>query len=506
MNREGKMSEERNKSKEPMTLVRPVGAMRRLVSLVDRGSVDDYLYPAKNKDTVLQPTYTNYHNFSTEILESNFVGHAAWGQRISFEVPSTAHADLLQWCSLVIKPGSWIPQSFHPNLTADDAQCYQPLDVSGSWTWTGSLGAFAIEKAELEVGGIVIDTIDGDWSFVSSVASLNTEQGDAWADSVTGRTVGAYSDTPYKRQFLVRPTEDGNIYCYLPFWFARRRNTAFPICSLQDNPLRIHITLRPFQDLVRRWSIPRNRCDETPADEINEFRDFTYSWPVFGQWKNLPASPQLLGASMLFGVVYLDNPLRQAYIERPHEILIEKVTTMRFTEPLKYTISISSADKILIGLPLTDLNGPLRRLFFFIRRKAVYRFNEWSNFGTYMQDEIDPLWNPQKPLLRHATLRVGTVKLVDQPEKWWRYSGAIGLPGSAGLYNRYIYTLALDGDGNTFGPNGGTLNSSRTDMRLDLEIQPPASLLEKEWEVVVFGVTYNWLRFQNGIANLLFAD
>jgi hypothetical protein len=210
---------------------------------------------------------------------------------------------------------------------------------------------------------------------------------------------------------------------------------------------------------------------------------------------------------MMFGVSYLDDTLRSAY-HAPHEVLIEQVTTMNFAEPLKYAISVPSTSSILVGLPLVALNNPLRRLFFFLRRKAVFRYNEWTNFGSRLEDEVDPIYSPQKPMLKNAKLLVGTVVLADQPERWWRYTGSIELPGAENLFSAYIYSISFDGDADSFSPQGGTLNASRTDIRLDLEVDPPKSAagITTEWEVCVFGVGYNWLRFQNGIANLMFTD
>ena len=490
-----------------MPTQKPVGAMKKLVSIVDRGPADDYLYPADSKETVLQPSYQQYHNFSSEVLESNYTGNAAWGQRITFTVPISAHADLLQWCALVIKPGSWIPAQNIPDLLRDDGHAIIPTDINGSWVWASNLGQSSIALAELEVGGVVIDQIDGDWISVAGLSYLNAERRSAWIDSVVGPSVGAQTSVPYSRQLLVSPSEDGNIYCYLPFWFARRKNTGFPMCSLQDNPIRIHITLRPYEDVVRKWRLPRLSETETPAGQQVSYRDASYTWDVRGSWNNLIGTPTFLDARMLFGVTYLDETLRPAYLV-PHEVLIEQVATMHYNEPLKYTITIPSADSILVGLPLTGLNGPIRRLFFFLRRKGTYRFNEWGNYGSRLEDEIEATFTPQKPLLRRAKLLVGTVVLADQPEGWWRYTANKDLPGGSRLYDNYVYSIAFDGDRDTFGPHGGTLNTSRVDLRLDLEVEPPKSAagINTEWEVVVFGLGYNWLRFQNGIANVLYAD
>jgi Major capsid protein N-terminus len=483
---------------------KPVGEMKRLVSLVDRGPIDDYLYPRDSKESVIQPTYQQYHNFSSEVLETNYTGNATWGSRISFTVPVSEHADMLQWCALVIKPGTWLPAHIADGLRKDDKHCFLPIDISGSWIYTDQIGAVIIEKAELEVGGITVDTVSGDWATVVSAAALTSEKLLAWKDSIIG---SAASTEPFRREMFLSPTEDGYIYCWLPFWFARRKNTAFPLVSMRDQPVRIHVTLRPFLDCVRMWDTPRANPESTPLAQSYQFRDYTFNFPQIETYVNAIAAPTFLDAKMMFGVSYLDDTIRKAYLG-PHEVLIEQVTTMNFDEPLKYAMSVPTGNGILVGLPLSALNNPLRRIFFFLRRKAIFRYNEWTNFGSRLEDEVDPVFSPQKPMLRRAKLLVGTVFLADQPERWWRYTGSTELPGAANLYSQYIYSIAFDGDNDVFRPQGGTVNASRVDIRLDLEVEPPSSApgISTEWEVVVFGVGYNWMRFQNGIANLMYTD
>ena len=494
----------RNFSFNANPIQKPVGGIKKLVSIVERGGLDDFLYPANSKQTLVQPVYQQYHQFASEVLETNYTGDAQWGSRITFTVPVTEYADLLQWCCLVIKPGSWIPTSVLPGLLRDDAHAFVPQSPGSNWTWIDQLGQHAIALAELEVDGIVIDSVDGDWASVASRAFLTSQQRSGWIDSVVG---GSLTGT-VKRQQLISPTEDGNVYLWLPFWFSRRKNTGFPLASLQNKDIRIHITLRKFVDVVRMVSTPRPDCDSSPLGSIVSYTNNSLAYSNTSTWTNSLVIPRLAGAQMIFGITYLAEDLRAAYKFMPHEVMIEQVITMKFAEPLKYSVGFSATNSILLALPLTSFNNPVRRIFFFIRRKAVFRYNEWGNYGSRLLDEIDATWSPQKPMLQRAKLLVGTVFLIDQPETWWRSSASKDLPGGVQLFDNYIYSTSFDGDRDTFAPQGGTLNSSRVDLRLDLEVEPPTSSngASVEWEVVVFGLTYNWLRFQNGIGNLMFTD
>jgi hypothetical protein len=69
----------------------------------------------------------------------------------------------------------------------------------------------------------------------------------------------------------------------------------------------------------------------------------------------------------------------------------------------------------------------------------------------------------------------------------------------------YVYAYSFAQDPTKFGPTG-SMNASRAEMRLDLTIIPPTDVDNTEWEVQVFIVGHNWMRFQNGLAERLFTD
>jgi hypothetical protein len=39
-----------------------------------------------------------------------------------------------------------------------------------------------------------------------------------------------------------------------------------------------------------------------------------------------------------------------------------------------------------------------------------------------------------------------------------------------------------------------------------LDVKPPGGVLDGNWEVKVFCIGLNWLRFENGMANPIFED
>jgi hypothetical protein len=144
-------------------------------------------------------------------------------------------------------------------------------------------------------------------------------------------------------------------------------------------------------------------------------------------------------------------------------------------------------------------------MFWFLRRKAAELRADWTNYSATLEGEADPTWNPVRPLLRRAQLMIGTAVWADQDEAWWRSQGALPLAGGIRVYGNYVYAYNFTEQPNLFDP-AGSVNASRADIRLNLEIQQPVSAVNNEWEVVVFLVGVNWMRFENGLANQLFSD
>jgi hypothetical protein len=201
-----------------------------------------------------------------------------------------------------------------------------------------------------------------------------------------------------------------------------------------------------------------------------------------------------------------DGEFRSAYIDRAHELLLEPVVETQFNEPLKYVVSTGVSDTIKIALPLTIANGPIKQIMFFIRRKAaIDGFNDWTNYSAVLPNEVDPVWNPSRPMLVRAQLMIGTAVWADGDEAWWGSQFALPNPGGIRASGNYIYGYNFTDRPYTFHPSG-SVNASRVDMRLNLTVAPPGGAADGEWTVSVFVIGQNWMRFQNGLANMMFMD
>jgi hypothetical protein len=302
------------------------------------------------------------------------------------------------------------------------------------------------------------------------------------------------------------PSEYGYIYCPLPFWFTKHVNAAFPLVSCSGpNTVRFHITLRPFASIVRKVGNAVG-CDDTPCGTSFQVRSFVSNTYAITRTVFVESSiPTFEAADILCTISHIDGPARKSYIEDVQELLMEPVLESRYAEPLRYLMVTKQEDTIKIGLPIVG-NGPIRQMFFFLRRNAsVDLFRDYTNYSGLLENEADPIWNPVKPLLLRAQLLVGTAVWADEDETWWRASSGIQLPGGIRAYGNYIYGYNFAEKPTSFSPSG-SLNMSRVDVRLNLTVESISTAYNKEWSVSVFLVGTNWIRFQNGLANLIFMD
>jgi hypothetical protein len=192
-------------------------------------------------------------------------------------------------------------------------------------------------------------------------------------------------------------------------------------------------------------------------------------------------------------------------LRSPFEILHRAVQTFTFDEPLKYQTNKSINDTIQVQLPL-EANGPMEEIVWFIRRKATHNTNEWTNYSAVTSLEYDPIYRPFTPLLKSAIVQLNGVELVNQEEQWFRQHIASVHKGGAAAYESFLYGYSFSRRPGEHQPSG-TANASRLQtIRLTLDVTPPSGPYETSWEVKVFVIGLQWLRFQDGIANRMFTD
>ncbi len=510
-----------------MDYFRPRGDITTVLDLTDRDAQDNYFFPLNTENSWFKRgtntadgglDHPTVYPSVLSVQEFVHTGPANWGQFFTFNIGALPAGDLLQAVILQIRLGHWYNTKVQQSLSTAEYTADLSNNADKYWTYANSLGNAIIEYAEFVVGDQTIEKISGEFikTFTSLYATINENFGASY-DGL-GSTAFPLLQTQTVLNTPLNPNrpfvpENGVYFCILPFFFLRTKlKEAFPLLSCNEGNVRVNIKLRPFSDSVRKYIGFRNSCDETPLGLQVPFQ--TPNGIV--QTLNSQTTPIFQDFRVLTFASLINGTVREAYLHKPFEQMIRLSQTFTFDEPLKYIVSKPNAnsDTIEIQLPL-ELNHPVQELVWVFRRKAVQINNEWVNFTPaisyqYNNERVFPPW------LDSATIRINGSEVISADGNWFREHIANKHHGGFTAYSSYIYGYSFAEYPDEHQPSGAA-NMSRTNsitinMKINTPIKPiipgggwDATTLSG-WEVFVFAIHYNWLRFENGICNKMFSD
>jgi len=504
---------------------RPRGDITTVLDLTDRDAQDNTYFPINSEESWFHRG-DNKKAYPTSVSVQEFTqrGPADWGQKLSFEIGSLPAGDLLQAIILQFKLGSWykgdIIQKLQNGEITTNTSAY-PLEY---WTYINNLGISIIDYAEFIVNDQTIERLSGDFIrvFFNTFRDVN---------DIIGISADAFGTTPFpylntsnvnetqlnpKRPY---PTEDGTYFCILPFFFLRTQLAeVFPLLSCNEGTVRVDIKLRPFNQVVRRYVGYRHNCDATPIKQTVNF--VTYPGGVSTPTDTLDCAPQFRDFRIITCCALTTGSIREKLLHQPFEQMVKLVQTFSFEEPLKYLVSKPNpnSDYVEIQLPL-ELNHPVTELLWVFRRKAVLINNEWSNFTPAISYQTNPT-KVYPEWLDSATIRLNGSELISASGNWFREHISSLHKGGIVSYNSYVYGYSFAKYPDEHQPSGTGNMSKTTSVTLNLRVNTPIPvnvsgitppfdfdpITVGGWEVFVFAIHYNWLRFENGICNRLFTD
>jgi hypothetical protein len=470
---------------------RPLGDTTTLIDLADRDEMDNQLFPLDAEKSWFSRTASRRVLPFTPILQEFITkGTLDFGGKFVFEVDSKA-CDLLFSVGLQIKLGHWLPSDILVRLQSGT---FSYNDPSLAWFYANSLGSVLIQRADLIVEEQIVETVDGDFSNIFSKVYEDSNTNFGLANDAYG-SVGIVDLKGWnpKRVF---PTNNGYITCILPFSFQRvRLKNGFPLLSCKGK-VRIEVTLRPFSECVRIANGVRVGCNETPLGK---------KFNISGQSVFASAvEPAFLDARLVTYGVLTDGKLREALIKAPYERLFREIQKFSFSEPKRYLVN-AGGGIVRLQLPL-EVNGPLEEIIWVIRRKAVALNNEWTNYSNTLESEYDVVNRPFKSMLKYGALQVNGIPLIEADGDYFRRNIAKNHKSGIVAYNSFIYGYTFALEPGSHNPSGWINTSRTTDVRLRLDIVPPNGSEDLEFEVLVYCICMNWLRFENGLVNKLFSS
>ena len=496
-----------------------MSSMKRLVDLVDRGVLDDQFSPVATDSTIFQRTWPHYHNTVSETTELTYQGNAAWGQRITVLLNRfNVQADFLQWICVRFKPLTWLPGDVYGKLFSGTWNYYNPAQA---WMWASSLGSIAIQQVEFQIGDTTIETIPGEYLDIWSRQWMDGGRAGIWDLDIYGQLgINQIRNTANQPWTTLQPTEDGYVYCWLPLAFMKRPTTPFPVIACGSLEIRVNITFRPFTEVIRMRATPRSSPTDSPLGKMIAFADLTGPVPIPHDIKIQDAAPAFEDATVFAGVAHIEDPLRARYVHDPFEMIYEPVKYTTFDVP----DSVASAGApFVMQLRCTEFAGPIREICWVLRRKYVWDYNEWTNYGGLLEDDLahskisagSSTVVYQTPMMTRAVVMVDNAIWADETEEQFRVDYGLGHRGGARVANGMVYGYTFGaGDPEKLQP-AGTVNASKATIRLDLTIQPPKAVTfasgscmgsSQGWVVHVFGIGLNWMRFVDGHVGPLFSQ
>lgn len=544
-----------------------MGPITTLLDLTTRDQQENDLFPISSEITwFARDTERRIVSFVPAIQEIALRGPAAFGQRFSFDIGSVSVGDILLGTTLQINLGHWLDQQ---TQNAYEAGFLTYEEIPTAWEYANSLGTSIIQRAELEMDGQTVETIDGDFIFVFSTlfADYNTQFGIAYDHLGILPKRRLTSPTRLPSTF---PVEGGTLNCLLPFWFMRTKlQEGLPMIAVKDGSVKIHITLRPFSECVRQMRGYRDSCDATPLSTVTNFTYNACNWiydsvaktgywdlppkfpidlsigTIIYKWDGIEwtsfngyrwvqdlypanyttaqgpftwssavygadvAAPAFKSVQLLTYGAIVDGELRRRMLRDPFDLIHRELQTFSFDEPLKYAVGWNGTDnRIRIQLPL-ESNHPVEEIIWFIRRKDARNNNDWTNYSSIT--ERDWVSNPYE-----QTVYAAKQPLLQTAEI--QVNGQTLCKAEEQYYRQHIaaahrggytaYSRFVYGYSFAERPGEHQPSGSLNASRVDslrLILEVDAPE-EGTWEVKAFCLALNWTRFENGLSSPMYMD
>ena len=222
------------------------------LTLVSTGLADSRLMATKGNPDIHQFIHVvnRTTRWAAQWVNVDFDGAPEFGQRVSVTLPVIG--ELVNGIMVVVE----MPDIYTPQLNAIRAANGDPsistIDPNNLgnflgplFGWTNSLGHAMIQQIELEIGGEIVETLDG--RLLEILDELNETTESALAKNfMIKRTADGFTNTTYLTPI---PTK---VYIPIPFWFSKPgiHSHALPIQALTNDIVRIHVTFRPVNQLV----------------------------------------------------------------------------------------------------------------------------------------------------------------------------------------------------------------------------------------------------------------
>lgn len=310
----------------------------------------------------------------------------------------------------------------------------------------------------------------------------------------------------------------------IPFWFSQNLGTALPLISLQNMEFRVEVLLRPLKE----WYtvIDTNPLSSTfrsrirPISDSDKLKNFTDT-----------ASDDILNTVAVRArgeFIFLDNIERKQFAQNQQRFLVSQV------QYVYNTISIPTGGNV--NLDLKDINHPVKKLWFMIRRTDNELVNDWSNFNVFDSNNTNPLQqnyisdthhnynylsannnsiryltNPSGDIIEQLQLVFdGEPRFDILPINYFKNYNIFSTPYINTVNGIYCFAFDLKDDGG-YQPSGSCNFSRISKKQLRLQLKNPSGLNKLtgntnqdigSYTIIVMAENINFFRIIGGLAGL----
>ena len=322
----------------------------------------------------------------------DFDGSPEFGTRVSMTLPRIA--ELVSGFTLVVT----MPDIYAPQLAAIKAAGGSNFDDPGAFLgpvygWTNSLGHALIQRIELEIGGAIVETLDG------RLLEMLDELYETVESAVAKNAMIARAPNGFSPRTFLSPTPL-TVQIPIPFWFSRPGvySHALPLDALQSENVRVHVTFRPVNQLFYTAA----RVDSRTAGWQTLGSPAAGSmWPLAGArfWRAAPTATERVYSmntstpaagvpgELIAGVQIPARPSPVSAYALVEYISLEEYEALAFrTGELTYHVEQHNAvqveqtnglKELRIAVPYTN---PTKELLWVCQRPEAETYNAWFLF------------------------------------------------------------------------------------------------------------------------------
>ena len=181
--------------------------------------------------------------WSAQWCRVDFDGSPEFGQRVSMTLPRIG--ELVSGITLAVT----MPDIYTTQLNAIKAAGGTSLDNLGGFLgpvygWTNSLGHALVQQIELEIGGTIVETLDG------TLLEILDELYETVESAIAKNAMIKRAPNGFQARTWLTP-QPLQVFIPIPFWFSRPGvySYALPLEALKQDGVRVHVTFRPISQL-----------------------------------------------------------------------------------------------------------------------------------------------------------------------------------------------------------------------------------------------------------------